>query len=47
MFCSLQRDRSPLHVAVENGRTHIINILITYGANVDIQDRVGIIRYMC
>ena len=35
MSCSLQFKESPLHVAVENGHTDVVVILITHGANVD------------
>ena len=40
MFYSLQEGRRPLHAASANGQTDIVNILITYGANVDTNDEV-------
>ena len=35
MTCSLQGNRTPLDVAIENVHTTIVTILITHGANVD------------
>ena len=40
MTCSLQEDRSPLHLAAEKGHTDIVHILITHGANMTTKDRV-------
>ena len=40
-MCSLQGDRSPLHLAAQNGHIDTINILITHGANVDTNDGVN------
>ena len=40
MISSLQGDRSPLHLAAENGLTDMIYLLLTHGANVDSKDWV-------
>ena len=41
MTGSLQYTRSPLRVAIENGHTDVVDILVKHGANVDARDRVS------
>ena len=40
MSCSLQYDRSPLHVAVIKGHMDIVAILLKHGANANTKDSV-------
>ena len=38
---SFQYDRTPLHYASDNG--HIVEVLLSHGATVDMKDRVSIV----
>ena len=40
-MCLLQTDSSPLHLAVENGLSEVVTLLITHGAFVDIKNGVS------
>ena len=40
MSCSLQRARSALHVAAEEGHTDVIDILVKLGADVNTKNWV-------
>ncbi|EFJ07939.1 hypothetical protein SELMODRAFT_132644, partial [Selaginella moellendorffii] len=34
-------DRSPLHVAIASGRPEMVQLLLEFGANVEVRDRFG------
>ena len=38
---SLQGQQTPLHLSSESGHVNIVNVLLSYGADIHVKDRVS------